>query len=98
MTARLTPLMALMIGACAPMPQPTEPPPPLPEGQCDASTLTALVGRPASAELAAEALARSGARSLRWIQPGMAVTMDYRLDRLNIDLDSSNRVKRFHCG
>ncbi|MDP8993876.1 MAG: I78 family peptidase inhibitor, partial [Pseudomonadota bacterium] len=52
--------------------------------RCDAARVADLVGRPATAELGAEALRRSGARSLRWIRPGDVVTMEYRPDRLNI--------------
>ena len=65
---------------------------------CNADGLDDLVGRPATQELGAEALRRSHSRILRWIQPGDAVTMDYRQDRLNISLDAQNRVEGFQCG
>lgn len=35
---------------------------------------------------------------LRVIRPGMAVTLDYRPDRMNIQLDASERISRFYCG
>jgi outer membrane biogenesis lipoprotein LolB len=65
---------------------------------CRAERLGGLVGRQASTELGAEALRASGARTIRWIQPGMAVTMDYRTDRLNLELDGANRVVALRCG
>jgi Peptidase inhibitor I78 family len=65
---------------------------------CSTEGLASLVGQPATSELGADALQRSGARTLRWIRPGDAVTMDYREDRLNIHLDDENRVERFQCG
>jgi outer membrane biogenesis lipoprotein LolB len=65
---------------------------------CSADRLGGLVGRQASTELGAEAMRASGARTIRWIQPGMAVTMDYRTDRLNIELDGANRVVALRCG
>lgn len=65
---------------------------------CDVKRLTVLVGRPASAVAAAEALQLSGARTIRWVAPGTAVTMDYRPDRLNVQLTGSKKVKRFTCG
>ena len=65
---------------------------------CRAGELGELVGHEATQALGAEALRRSGARSLRWIRPGDVVTMDYREDRLNIHLDSRGRVERFACG
>ncbi len=65
---------------------------------CDAQSLADMIGRPATQELGAEALRRSGARTLRWIRPGDMVTMDLRPDRLNIHLDGEGRVERFACG
>lgn len=65
---------------------------------CDVRRLKVLVGRPASAVAAAEALQLSGARTIRWVEPGAAVTMDYRPDRLNVVLTGRKRVKRFTCG
>ena len=66
--------------------------------RCDASAAQGLVGQQATAELGARALALTGARTIRWIQPGQAVTMDYREDRLNISLDARNRVEQLSCG
>ena len=66
--------------------------------KCDASKAQGLVGRMASEALGAEALRLSGAGKLRWIAPGMAVTMDFREDRLNIRLDGRNMVTAITCG
>jgi hypothetical protein len=65
---------------------------------CNAARAQPLVGRGATGEVGAEALRLSGARNIRWIAPGTAVTMDYREDRLNIELDGRNRVTRIRCG
>jgi hypothetical protein len=35
---------------------------------------------------------------MRWITPDGAYTMDFRTDRLNIHLDSRNRVTKINCG
>jgi hypothetical protein len=92
---RLFPL-ALLLGACAASPSPR------PIGSndhvCKADGLGELVGKPGSSELAAQALRLSGAATLRWIQPGMAVTMDFRQDRLDLHLDDKNNVTRITCG
>ncbi|WP_066479856.1 MULTISPECIES: I78 family peptidase inhibitor [unclassified Sphingomonas] len=91
-------LLALMMAGCA-APGGTAPPPPVADaGECDAAPVQDLIGRPATAALGLDARDRSGARTLRWIQPGMAVTMDYRQDRLNIDVDEKNVVTRLACG
>ena len=65
---------------------------------CNAASLADLIGRAASQDLGAEALRRSGSRTLRWIRPGDVVTMDYSESRLNIHLDGQGRVERFNCG
>ena len=88
----------LLIAACAAVP-PGEVPEAGGSGHiCNAEGLGNLVGREATGALGTEAVRRSGSRTLRWIRPGDAVTMDYRPDRLNVHLDARNRVARFACG
>lgn len=92
---------ALLLSAAGCMTTPADddvPPPAMGAGECDAAPAQGLVGETATAELGAEALRLSGARTIRWIQPGQAVTMDYRTDRLNIKLDGENRVEAITCG
>ena len=92
-----------LTGACAAVPPPPEPNQEVPvhgeTGQvCDASKAAKLIGRQATAELGAEAIRLSGAGRMRWLRPGDMVTMDFREDRLNIELDPNNRVKAVRCG
>ena len=84
-------ILLAMAGACTSLPDESR-------GACNAADLDNLIGREATTELGAEAMRRSGAIRLRWIQPGDVVTMDYREDRLNIHLDARNRVERLICG
>jgi len=86
--------LALFLPACAATP--TEPPS-APAG-CRAEAAAALIGRPATSELGAEALRLTGARRLRWIRPGDMVTMDYSPERLNLHLDADGKVERLACG
>lgn len=65
---------------------------------CSAGAGTALVGRAASTELGSEAIRLTGAVALRWIPPGAIVTMDYRPNRVNVELNANNRVTRIRCG
>ena len=67
-------------------------------GRCDAAKAQGLIGRAQSHELGVEALRLSGARIVRWIPEGGMVTMDYREDRLNIQLDGRNKVVKISCG
>ena len=65
---------------------------------CGDGKVTKLVGQVWSESLRAGTLKHSGARELRVIAPGMAVTMDYRPDRLNIETDAQGRITRIKCG
>ncbi|VVT03037.1 conserved exported hypothetical protein [Sphingomonas sp. EC-HK361] len=91
--AALTPLALIGCAAATPAPEP------MPGGvRCDASAIGDLIGKPADATLATEALRRSGARTIRWLHPDTAMTMDYRVDRLNVKMDLKNVVTGFTCG
>ena len=65
---------------------------------CHADTLPALTGKKASQEVIDKAVRDAGARTARVVKPGMAVTMDYREDRITISVDADNRIERASCG
>lgn len=81
----LVPLLA----ACTmePLPEPPR------EGTCDAANLQDLVGQ-SSSVLAAMTFQAP----MRVIKPGMAVTMDYREDRLNVEVNAAEIITRVYCG
>jgi hypothetical protein len=94
---RLVVLGLPILAACATV----EPGTPAPGGSssvCRNAMLDQFVGRPASAELGAEILRASGAKTLQWVAAGMMVTMDFREDRVRITLDEQNKVQRVSCG
>ena len=64
---------------------------------CNADSLGDLIGKRASDARADVMQTRSGARTLRWIAPNTAVTMDFRADRLNVYVDAKGRIERFTC-
>jgi hypothetical protein len=65
---------------------------------CDAAPAQGLVGKTNSDALQAEAMRLTGAGAVRVIPEGGMATMDYREDRVNLELDSRNRVTRVRCG
>ena len=65
---------------------------------CGASRVQSYVGLRANATLREQIAERSGAASIRWIEPGMAVTMDFRADRLNAELDEDGVIRTLRCG
>lgn len=90
-------LGGLALSACAA----SAPPPPAGPawpGTCRADGLAQFNGQPASQQLGADIQRVSGARTLRWVAHGMAVTMEYREDRVTVWLTADNRVDRANCG
>lgn len=63
------------------------------ETACGASELQDLIGRDATVLQTM----RFG-QTVRIIRPGMAVTMDYVAERLNIEIDAQEKIARVSCG
>lgn len=62
---------------------------------CGAEQYQALVGQGRTDVIAA---GLTPSRDVRIVGPGDAVTMDFRSDRLNVELDDADRVVRIYCG
>ena len=86
----------LALAACATAPGPAPMPPS--GGVCQSDDLAQFAGRPATQDLGEEMLRVSGARIIRWVAHGMAVTMDFSPQRLTVWLTPDNRVERANCG
>lgn len=87
-------LGALGLAACQ---TPTPSAPGGPAGACRPDAAQALVGKPAISD--AEARRLTGATLVRQIQPGQAVTMDFRQERVTIETDTkSGKIVRASCG
>lgn len=67
-------------------------------GICTADQVGQFVGQPAGQEVGAQILRSTGARTFRWLPEGTMVTMEYRADRVNVDLDTANKIKAVRCG
>lgn len=93
-----------LLAACATPsrePAPSAPPPPAAGaevGACRGADAEYGVGRAYTDALGVELQGKAGAKGLRVIRPGQAVTMDFRDDRLNVELDAAGKVKRVSCG
>ena len=77
--------------------------PPAQEGaeqpmQCNADAVQKVIGQAYTDALGEAARQQSGSRSLRVMRPGQAMTMDYRIDRLNLELDAGGKVVSARCG
>ncbi len=87
----MTFLLPLALIACVEVPVPVDPAPI--ENACGAAELQGLVGRDA----AVLQTMRFG-QTVRIIRPGTAVTMDYIVERLNIEIDANEKISRVNCG
>lgn len=82
----------LPLAACVAQPVPA--PEPLPDSSvCGAAGLQTLVGQPRSV-----LAAMTFPAPMRVIGPGMAVTMDFNPDRLNVEYDRTETITRVFCG
>lgn len=68
------------------------------ETPCDTEAVQSLIGTQGSETVYAKAVQESGAKSHRALGPTDMATMDFRPDRLNIDLDESGKITGFRCG
>ncbi len=66
--------------------------------RCDATHAQWAVGKAADQATVDKLVADSGSSSARVIKPGQAVTMDFREDRLNVEVDAANVVTGVRCG
>ena len=65
---------------------------------CRPTGLPQFVGQLPTASMARQVLTVSGAKKLRWVAPGQAVTQDVRKDRVTVHLDAQGRVASASCG
>jgi Peptidase inhibitor I78 family len=72
--------------------------PGLDEDTCKADAAQGMIGRSASEAVVKDAMRVTGAKSVRVIPHDGMVTMDYRGDRLNIQLDEQGKIVAITCG
>lgn len=82
-------------GAAAPEPLPA---PPEMSPNCGAGLLGGYIGHQASSDVIEALRDWRAEHKVRVIRPGQAVTMDYLPDRLNIEVDDTNTIRKFTCG
>lgn len=87
-------LAGLAMAGCTPVEMRGEAPA---AAACRTEGLSTWAGKRASDVRAEEMMTASGARTLRWIAPHTAVTMDFRPDRLNVYVDDKGVIGKFSC-
>ena len=66
--------------------------------ECNADKVQDVLGKAQSDAVGADAMKRSGAKILRWIPKDSMVTMDFRVERLNLRLDGAGKIDQVTCG
>jgi hypothetical protein len=79
-------------------PTPSPAPAPAETQACKAEAAGGAIGKVATADVVEQARRDAGAAVARTLAPGQVVTMEYRGDRLNLDVDSGNVVTAVRCG
>ncbi|TWI13483.1 I78 family peptidase inhibitor [Aerolutibacter ruishenii] len=95
----LVPLAVLLASMVACSTMPAEPPmdaPPV--GVCNAQAASWAIGRAPTQDVVDRATRDSGAKLSRVLRPGQVVTMEYRAERLNIDVNEREAITGLRCG
>lgn len=66
--------------------------------RCSSDAVSSLIGKQASAALLEQARERAGAETARLVGPDDIVTLDYRSQRLNLQVDQAGVVRGASCG
>ena len=93
-----------LVMACAPLPKSAEETPDLQAASiaelhpCKTKAAQALLHQPALPANVAKAMKLSGSSTVRIVRPGQPVAMDYRTDRLTIEVDGLDKIIAISCG
>jgi Peptidase inhibitor I78 family len=69
-----------------------------PAAACREAAASFVLGRTYSDRTARRARRAAGARVVRKVEPGQAYTMEFRADRLNLDVGPGGRIRAVRCG
>lgn len=75
----------------------SESPPPDPKQTCNADKVQWAIGLEATDEVIERARKEAGAKIVRVLQPGLAVTQEFMYGRLNMDVDKTNVITSASC-
>ena len=69
-----------------------------PEDTCRAEPGQAFIGQRASAETGVAIMAATRSRTIRWVPPHTAITMEYGFGRVTVSYDDAYRITGVTCG
>jgi hypothetical protein len=86
--------LSLVLAACATPIPPTN----ISPAACNAEAARWAIGRAPDEATVERARTETGSKSVRVLKPGTAATMDFRPDRLNIDVNDRGAITGLRCG
>ncbi|RPE80192.1 I78 family peptidase inhibitor [Vulcaniibacterium tengchongense] len=89
--------LSLVLFGCASAPPPTADARP-PSGVCNAEGARWAIGQGVNDEVVNRILRDTGSRDARVLRPGQPATMDYREDRINVDVNDRGAITGLRCG
>ena len=94
------PVLLAASTACSSMPPNPKPSNPYPPrlARCQAEPAQRFLGLVASDEVVEQARVATGANTVRVLKQGMAATLEYRDDRLDLQLDDHDVIVKASCG
>jgi hypothetical protein len=97
---RLVPIALVACAACTPVEQAAETlaAAPATGAQCDATKVQSFVGQAGDPATVERAKVGAGAETVRRYETGSALTMDFRADRLNVEVYAGGQIVRLGCG
>lgn len=88
---------ALSLAGCAST-SPSAGGPQPPSGVCNAEGARWAIGSGVNDDVVNRILHDTGSRDARVLRPGQAATMDYRQDRVNVDVNDRGAITGLRCG
>jgi hypothetical protein len=88
--------IALSLAGCASSPPTAGAQPP--SGVCNIEAARWAIGQGVNDEIVNRILRDTGSRDARVLRPGQMATMDYREDRVNVDVNDRGAITGLRCG
>jgi hypothetical protein len=90
-------VLAVTLAGCASTPPAAGGPTP-PSGVCNAEGARWAIGSAVNDDVVNRILRDTGSRDARVLRPGQMATMDFREDRVNVDVNDRGAITGIRCG
>lgn len=91
-------VVAVALAGCASTPPQAAGGPTTPSGVCNAEGARWAIGSAVNDDVVNRILRDTGSRDARVLRPGQMATMDFREDRVNVDVNDRGAITGIRCG